>query len=329
LQDIIDSLREYAPEERKPECLPWMVQTLPGLVTQVVEAFYEFSILFRIIALHGESSPHVSPHVLTMSKIPNNHNVWDKKNPVSIRTVIVTSFNTANSQYGPTAFTSWKRLQDPKWRPPKEGFSQPEKAWHDNPRGQIRGMIFDESQYGFRNENSLAETVRWFNPPTVWMFSGSPTPRGLHDWVAYLTLFEHEDLAKKAKFDDDTCGYKPAEDPYLLDDNHPAVKYRFTSFAFKKWIVDNKKLNEFEKGIRAQSVLRWFVLRRDYSSMMPIGSDQTMAENCCRSTITRSSENSALPTKSFTTTSYISGSVGLSSSPRILVSTTPYPTLAP
>jgi hypothetical protein len=165
LQDNIDSLREYedAPEEGKPDCLPWMVQTLPGLVTQVVEAFYEFSTLFRIIVLHGESSPHVSPQVLTMSKIPNNHDVWDKKNPVNMRTVIVTSFNTANSQYGPTAFVSWKKLQDPKWKAPKEGFPVPEKAWHDNPRGRVRGMILDESQYGFRNENSSAETVKWFN----------------------------------------------------------------------------------------------------------------------------------------------------------------------
>jgi hypothetical protein len=143
------------------------------------------------------------------------------------------------------------------------------------------------------------------------------------------SLCSHEDLAKKAKFNDDTCGYKPAEDPYLLDDDHPAVKYRFTSFAFKKWIVDNKKLNEFEKGIRAQSVLRWFVLRRDYSSAMPLGSDQTMAGNCCRSTITRSSGQSALQTESCTTTSCNSGSVDLFSSPRTLASTTQYPTLAP
>jgi hypothetical protein len=328
LQDTIDSLRAK-PEEGKPDCLPWMVQTLPGLVMQVVDALHGFSDFFRIIVLHGESSPHESPNVLTLSKIPNNHDVWDKNNLVNLRTVIVTSFNTANSQYGPTAFTSWERLQDSKWSPPKEGFPQPEKAWHDNPRGRVRGMILDESQYGFRNENSFAATVRWFNPATIWMFSGSPTPRGLHDWVAYLTLFEHENLAKKAKFSDDTCGYKSTEDPYLLDDDHPAVKYRFTSFAFKKWIVDNKKLNEFEKGIRAQSVLRWFVLRRDYSSIMPIGSDQTMAGLCCRSTIRRSSGYSALPTKSFTTTSCIKRSVGSSSSLRILVSTTPYPTLAP
>jgi hypothetical protein len=67
---------------------------------------------------------------------------------------------------------------------------------------------------------------------------------------------------RKLTSNDDFCGYKPTEDPYLLDDNHPAVKYRYTSFAFKKWIVENKKLNEFEKGIRAQSVLRWCVLRR-------------------------------------------------------------------
>jgi hypothetical protein len=188
LQQNLDSLREYAPEEGRPECLLWVVQTLPGLVTQVVEAFYEFSTLFRIIALRGESSPHVSPHVLTMSKNPNNHDVWDKKNPVNMRTVIVTSFNTANSQYGPTAFVSWKKLEDSKWKALKEGFPMPEKAWHDNPRGRIRGIILDESQYGFRNENSFAETVKWFNSPVFWKFSGSQTPYALYDRISYLTL---------------------------------------------------------------------------------------------------------------------------------------------
>jgi hypothetical protein len=179
LQDTIDSLRAYedTPEDGKPDCLSWTIQTLPGLVTQLVDALHNFSDLFKIIVLHGEYISHQSRYVFAMSKIPNNHDVWDKNNLVNLRTVIVTSFNTANSQYGPTAFVSWKRLQNPKWSPPKEGFAQPEKEWHDNPRGRIRGIMLDESQYGFRNENSFAETVRWFNSPTVWMFSGSPRPR--------------------------------------------------------------------------------------------------------------------------------------------------------
>jgi hypothetical protein len=200
LQDTIDCLKAYkdAPEGNKPECLPWMIQTLPGLVTQTVKALREFSDIFRNIVLHGESGVRRSTYTIVMSKIPNNHDVWDKRNLVNMRTVIMTSFNTANSQYGPTAFTSRKRLQDSKWSPPEEGFPEPEKAWHDNPTGRIRGVILDESQYGFRNENSFAETVRWFNPPAIWMFSGSQTPYALYDRVSYLTLLENVSGAKKA-----------------------------------------------------------------------------------------------------------------------------------
>jgi SNF2 family DNA or RNA helicase len=248
-----------------------MIQTLPGLIKQTVEALREFSDLFRIIVLHSDPSVIAGREIFVVSKIPNDHTIWDTRDRTNIRTIIVTSFNTATSQYGPTAFNARKLSQDAHWQVPKE------QAWVNNPKGRVRGMILDEAHYGFRNETSFTETVKWFKPPVLWMFSGSPAPRGLQDWISYLSLIENDELAGKGEFPDDSCGYKPDEDPYLLDDSHPAVKYRYTAFAFRKWIVENKHISECEKVIKAQSVLKHFVLRRDYTAACPLGSDRTIA----------------------------------------------------
>ncbi|KAJ4310639.1 hypothetical protein N0V94_008339 [Neodidymelliopsis sp. IMI 364377] len=281
LVDMIDQLNAYedAPENAKPACRPWMIQTLPGLVKQTTDDLRAFSSLFRIIVLHGDSAVVPSARVCVMGRIPNDHEVWDINNAKNLRTIIITSVNTANAQYGPTGFEAWKRSYDPHWKAPKEGFPTLDPKWPDNPQGRVRGIVLDEVQYGFRNDTAFAQTVRWFKAPIVWLFSGSPTPRGLQDWTSYLSLIELDDLAESAPYEDEECGYTSSINPYELANDHPAAKYQFTSFAFDKWIVNNKDLSDVEKGIAAQKVLRHFVLRRDYASACPLGSDRTIARN--------------------------------------------------
>ena len=278
---MIDQMHAYddAPSDSKPECRPWMIQTLSGLVPQTTDALRNFSPLFKIIVLHGDSGITPSSAVSVLSKIPNNSEVWDPANKINMRTIIITSVNTANSQYGPTGFYTWKKLQDPHWKPPAEGFAPLEQAWPNNPQGRVRGMVLDEVQYGFRNNTAFAQTVKWFKAPSVWLFSGSPSPRGLEDWAQYISLIELDELAEKAPLGDDSCGYTPNTNPYKLPDDNPAAKYRFTSFAFQKYIIRNREMSDVEKGIMAQSVLRHFVLRRDYESACPLGSDRTIARN--------------------------------------------------
>jgi hypothetical protein len=256
-----------------------MIMTLSGLVAQTVKELQKLTRLFRIIVLHADSSLNSSGSLVVLPKIPNNHNVWDRSNPINIRTVIVTTYNTASSQYGPTGQTKWFRLKDAKYQPPEEGHPPLDPNWPDNPKGRVRGIIADESQVGLRNESTWHETIRYFNAPLVYLFSGSPTPRGLKDWCAYLGVLQKEELAEKAAVGDEACNYSLELDPYEVDDQHPAAKYRFTVFAYKKWILNNTDLTEYQKGLKASKMLKHMVLRRDYASACPIGSEYTIARN--------------------------------------------------
>lgn len=80
-------------------------------------------------------------------------------------------------------------------------------------------------------------------------------------------------------FLDKESGYNTKMNPYVLDEGHPAIKYRYTRYCFDKWVVNNEQLTDYEKGLGAQKLLKMIVLRRDYSSACPIGSDQTIGRN--------------------------------------------------
>jgi hypothetical protein len=205
--------------------------------------------------------------------------LWDTADESNNRTVVVTSYNTFASQFGPAAQSAWSKRQNPEYQAP-ESYPPRDDNFPDSPYHRYRGIVGDEPQYVLRNETSYWTTIRWADAPQVWLFSGSPAPRGVQDFGSYLGLIEHQELAKLALEVDEESGYYPERtNPYELPDTHPASKYRFTQVCFRKWIIENDNLDDYEKGMAARKVLLLWVLRRDYGSACPIGSDRIIAKN--------------------------------------------------
>ncbi|KAF2679961.1 hypothetical protein K458DRAFT_393229 [Lentithecium fluviatile CBS 122367] len=117
--------------------------------------------------------------------------------------------------------------------------------WPQSPKGRFRGIVADEPQYGLRNESTFHWSVLWADAPQVWLYSSSPAPRGLQDIYNYLKLFERTDLAETASGGDPDRGYMPAMNPFTLVDSHPAAQYRYTSFCFKRWVLENNDLSAY------------------------------------------------------------------------------------
>jgi SNF2 family DNA or RNA helicase len=116
----------------------------------------------------------------------------------------------------------------------------------------------------------------------VFLYSGSPAPRGLNDIASYLGLFEHTDVAKDALRPHTVEGdivWAPDTDPYSLRDDDPRCKFRYTRHCFLMHIVNADKLSDYEKGMRAKKVMPHFILRRDYQSQCPFESGNSIAKN--------------------------------------------------
>jgi hypothetical protein len=159
--------------------------------------------------------------------------------------------------------------------------ASPHPDWPNNLTGKFQAVYADEAQIGLRNDTSTFWwTLKWLQPKehTI-LFSGYPAPRGVDDFYSYLRLVEDPVVNREAQSDQPQYKYLCSEDPYKLPDDHPATQYRLSSYAFKRWILLDQSLDQFERGAKAQKALKMFVIRRDYDSANPLGSNNTIARS--------------------------------------------------
>ena len=208
---------------------------------------------------------------------------WDTTDVKNLRTVVVSSFDTFCGQFGPLAQNKWHAKQMANFKPPPKGKQPPpDPACPHHPKGLVRKVFVDEPQVGCRNASSYWTTIKWLDADQVFLYSGSPAPRGLEDIASYLGLFEHTDVARDAMRPHTVEGditWSPDTNPYTLPDDDPRCKFRYTRHCFLMHIVNAVNLTPYEKGMRARKVMPHFILRRDYQSACPFGSNNKIARN--------------------------------------------------
>lgn len=168
-KNVFESVTEYqnAPNDKKPTCRPWLVLTLSHLVSQTATAIAGFSTLLDVVTLQSDWSITKKSNLRVVKSIENTDPLWAKRNQKNLRTVVVISYHTFASQFGPHAQTSWKREQDKSYAPREKRQPDQDTSFPGSP------------QYGLRNVSTFYTSVLWADAPQVWLFSGSPAPRGL------------------------------------------------------------------------------------------------------------------------------------------------------
>lgn len=219
-----------------------------------------------------------------MRDISKHHFLRNTANQRNLRTIVVTSYDTFASQFGPSRHEKWRRQRDEaagrKFVPYKKGAQiQMVPEYPHSPAGLARLFVLDEPHITLRNTNTHWQTIQWANADQVWMYTGSPIPRGLEDMASYMGLLSHAAVEAEAKVSQPQLQYNThTTNPYLLPDDHLATKYRYTRYCFDKWIVQGSHESEYDRGVLAGSTMRMIVLRRDYGSGCPIGAAPTIAE---------------------------------------------------
>ncbi|KAF3029589.1 hypothetical protein E8E12_000340 [Didymella heteroderae] len=254
-----------------------------GFILLTVDKIRKLSKKPYIVAFHSASKINTSLDTVHVSLVSQLKPVWDKTNHRNLRTVVVSSYDTFCRQYGPAAQNAWCKKVDARFQSPPTG-KQPDAitTCPFHPAGLVRAVIVDEPQLGCRNQSSYWTTVKWLEADQVFLYSGSPAPRGLNDIASYLGLFEHTDVAKDALRPHTVEGdivWAPDTDPYSLRDDDPRCKFRYTRHCFLMHIVNADKLSDYEKGMRAKKVMPHFILRRDYQSQCPFESGNSIAKN--------------------------------------------------
>lgn len=268
--------------------------TLPGLVGETATAVASFASNFtQVHILHASPGVSKTSSISTYTFLSRSHPVFDTNREINLRTVVVSSYDTWAKQWGPAAFYEWAKSN----KIPNPNVSNPDQQaqWPGNPARLFRGLILDEPHIGLRNENTFRTAVEWLDSPEVWLFTGSPAPRGLQDYGSYLGIISHskleaeavDNLRNKAVNIDYPTGdsFNTHKNPFKLGVNHPARKFCYTRAYYDRFIgeplrrpsTDNAM--RYELARKCRSTLAKWILRRDYSSACPIGSSFTIGKN--------------------------------------------------
>lgn len=262
----------------------------------------------EITIVHASPGVRNSDGIRVISSILSDDYLLDESAERNNRAVVVTSFDTLASQYGPAAMEKRLSASNITVTPHPIGTQPPLHPEFEAYIPKVRGMILDEPQVGTRNDNTHRATIEYFNAPRVFLYSGSPAPRGLDDYASYIGLISLPDVEADARSHFGK-GVKPrvirvgaeefktGTDPYLLPDEHFAKKYCYTRTYFKRFIShapppprakSGKKAeskakvdmrHKYDLATKVKATLSKWVLRRDYNSACPIGSKRVIADN--------------------------------------------------
>jgi hypothetical protein len=273
-------------EEDLPACRPWLVFLPSTLVPQLLGQATQFSDFWSIKVF---ADARVSGRgVRKIKSLERDDPIFDQKNPDNVRTLVLVSDSMYDTHNGISVFVkefnASRKAKDEHIDPDiaREYDSCPWKEWSKNLAGLFEGVAVDEAQVSMRNRTSYWVMVHWLEPSMMYLFSGSPVPRGLKDLVqlcAQLVSPKLELLATKGDRGEGGTGYRPSQNPYDFPDDDPRVKFQASVHCFKKFILNNLKIADDDKERIGQKFLRNYMLRRDYNAACPIGSSNTISRN--------------------------------------------------
>ena len=111
------------------------------------------------------------------------------------------------------------------------------------------------------------------------MLTATPIPNDMEDWGGYMPFIEpqnaNEFWEEKSRKELD---FKEDEDPFALDDLHPAAKLKFTTRAFKDWIA-HRRIEPVRQGAYLERIWRKTILRRTMSSSIPFNNGRMIRDS--------------------------------------------------
>ncbi|KAH6629789.1 hypothetical protein C7974DRAFT_454703 [Boeremia exigua] len=271
------------------------------------------------------------------SRLCHTDSYFDPTHQDNFHTIVVMSYHTFASHHGPIAQAKWeasggsypdrkdlssgKPGGNPKQDAKKKGNAKsktsarsdkqkrkgrgrisedpkiPDSNWALSPRHKFAGIVLDEPQFSLRNANRHRLTVEWADASEVWLFTGSPAPRGLRDYGSYLKLISRGDLEAEAQrlmtpktipgadkkivqFSVDVEGRTLDEsvNVYELQEDDPRRKFAYTSAFYSFWIggaldEEDDRVNDPAKHHKdaafARGCLKDWIMRRDGKSRFP------------------------------------------------------------
>lgn len=206
---------------------------------------------------------------------------FKESDPNNLKVIFVVSYNWVSRNFGPEfvnkstngAFNSCAAGEIPTER---VNFS------YHFMRSRTNIMFLDECQDQLRNVRSAFQSIQWFDAQIMFPLSGYPSPRGPKDFAAYLRLLCRPELHERAHTPDPSIHWNPETDnPFAIkDDDDPRSIFQLDYELFSRWIVENRDLDETQQALAARKALAKFVLRRDYSSSIPLGHpDRSIGQN--------------------------------------------------
>lgn len=288
LKEIIESTASPRSQSSKHQF--FLVLTLPPISPQTAREIARFSTRFRVVLL-GSTKTKDGSTFDRQQRAYKKEGFWradnfsdplfDPKNPATSRTIAVASYLYLTKHHGPTSYYKFAiKHKLERSLPAERAFTlNPNPKWKGLLQDRIYAGFFDEAAEGLRNRSSFWFSIYWLGLTRKFLYSGSPSPRGLKDYVAYLDLIQTPEFNRKASRDDPEIGYSASTtDPYLLPDDHPAAIFRSASYCYQRWILD-ADLDEFDRGIKARKCLSTWLIRRDMGSACPLFSENTIARS--------------------------------------------------
>lgn len=255
------------------------------LISQWIKAFDLVApSAFDIYKYHGDGrrKKPVAEERSILGNLHGSHELFDRREQRS-RAVIITSYTTFAARHGPAPLRKHRINSKIMSKTEAEKLERElDPLWAGSLRGCFETVVNDECHMLKSGSTDVSTSVAWVEATDHIMISASPIPNGIQDWMGYMEFIEPFDAEhwwsrpslQQMNFDED-------EDPFVLDDDHPAAKLQITKAAVKDWILTSR-INPAEKGVRLAKIWKKMVVRRTPQSRIPFGSGVRIADSLPR-----------------------------------------------
>ena len=226
---------------------------------------------FTIYKYHGDARRHepVAGEKMIQGRLNRQHPMFDGSS-ANANVIVVSSYSTFTERHGPTMQRKW-RINTSRWSRTQadSNIDNLDPKWPDALDNMFGFVVLDEAHIIKHVSNKTSTCITWLSAAFHILITATPIPNGIEDWRGYMPFIQHKDADQWWAEDSlDEMEFEGDENPFDLDDAHPAAKLQMTSQAARDWIFANR-IDPATKGLYLSRVWERCMLRRTYSSRVP------------------------------------------------------------
>ncbi|KAL8755625.1 MAG: hypothetical protein Q9184_004740 [Pyrenodesmia sp. 2 TL-2023] len=213
--------------------------------------------------------------------LTKQHPLFNKKNEINARTIVLTSAATLARRHGPKAQAQWRMKQEG-WSINKANAQMNvlDQRFPYCLEGCFKTLVIDEAHIAKRMETATHITLKWLNAMFSIPVSATPLINHQRDYLGFISIIEKPGLWSTDNLQQ--LGVTADIDPFAeslddKDEDEGIRQLRCTTAAFRKFIAENKKPEVV--GPRLGKVFERSMIRRTYQSRIPFHTGPMIGES--------------------------------------------------